>query len=199
MAHRTLRPASRLSVAVVGLSLCIVHCSSSSSGGGSTDGGPDASGDAGPPADGPTGDAPGEDSSSDSSSADAPGVGPVDAATCTPVAQYCADAGTTEPGCATTWSTAQHPSTWCPRVPYAMRVYIAPHCDGFDIVVVGASDSSSFYYYDQQTGALVGIEGHGNFGPLCIAGVSPGVPLTDCYDAGGFVVVMCGPDGSFTD
>ncbi len=121
-----------------------------------------------------------------------------DAATCPSVARECADAASADLGCATTWSTAQQPSTWCPKVPYA-RVFTAPHCDGFDIVVLGATDTSSFYYYDLQTGALVGIEGHGNNGTLCIAGQAPNVPLTDCYDAGGVVTVSCEADGSFSD
>ena len=112
-----------------------------------------------------------------------------------PGVRRCGERG---PGCATTWSTAQQPSTWCPKVPYA-RVFTAPHCDGFDIVVLGATDTSSFYYYDLQTGALVGIEGHGNNGTLCIAGQAPDVPLTDCYDAGGVVTVSCEADCSFTE
>src|SRR5579864_3680650 len=81
-----------LSVAVVGLSLCLVHCNSSSTGGG-----PDASEEGNPPNDGATGDAPGAESSSvdakppadgttadgnDSSATDAPGDGSADAATC---------------------------------------------------------------------------------------------------------------------
>jgi len=189
---------SRFSVALGALALGLVHCSSSGAGG-SPDGGSDAPEDASPPADATPGDAgPADAPGRDSPAGDASGDGPEDAATCTPVARECADAATADLGCATTWSTAQRPSTWCPKVPYA-RVITAPRCDGFDIVVLGATDSSSFYYYDLQTGALVGIEGHGNFGPLCIAGQSPDVPLTDCYDAGGVVTVLCEADGSFTD
>jgi hypothetical protein len=212
---------SRLFVAVAGLSLCLVHCSISNAGGGPDIS--DASGDANRPADGASGDAPGDDSSSadanpppdgadgatadgntvdgnDSSApaTDAADDGSADAATCRSIAQECADAATADLGCGTTWSAAQQPSTWCSRVPNA-RVYTAPQCDGFDIVVLGGNDASSFYYYDPQTGALVGIEKRGNNGPTCVAGLAPDVPLTDCYDAGGVSIVTCEADGSFTD
>lgn len=180
---------SRLSAAVVVISLCLAHCSSSNAGG-TGDGGPQPSEDANPPADGATG--------NDSSTPDTTGDGAVDAATCTAVAQKCADTAMPDPGCGTTWSTAQRPSTWCPTFPYA-RVVTAPHCDGFDIVVLGATDTSSFYYYDLQTGVLVGIEGHGNNGTMCVAGQAPDVPLTDCDDAGGVTTVYCEADGSFAD
>jgi hypothetical protein len=216
-----MRSSSRLFVAVVGLSLCLVHCSISSAGAGpdtSPDASPDASEEASHPTDGASVDSPGDDSSSadassadtnfpadtatadesDSSATDAAGDGSVDAATCRSIAQECVDAATANLGCGTTWSTAQQPSTWCPKVPYA-RVYTAPDCDGFDIVVIGGTDSSSFYYYDRQTGALVGIEGRGNNGTTCVAGQAPDVPLTDCYDAGGVAIVSCETDGSFTD
>jgi hypothetical protein len=183
----------RLSVALVGLSLSFVHCSSSSSGV-SSGGGPDASEDASPPADAATGDAAGRDSSA----SDSPGDGSADVATCPSVAQECADAATADLGCGTTWATARQPSTWCPKVPYA-RVLTAANCDGFDIVVLGSVDTSDFYYYDLQTGALVGIEAHGNLGTRCVAGQAPDVPLTDCYDAGGVVTVSCEADGSFAD
>jgi hypothetical protein len=193
-------PSSRLSVAIAGLSLCLVHCSSSSaggSGGGGLDASDatDASEAASPPADASRGDAAGDDSSAGDASMD----GSADGGACPSVAQQCADAATADIACGTTWSNAQLPSTWCPKVPY-VRVYTAPHCDGFDIVVLGATDTSSFYYYDLQTGALVGIEGHGNNGTLCVAGQAPGVPLTDCFDGGAVAVTAdCEPDGSFTD
>jgi hypothetical protein len=184
---------SPLSVAVAGLSLCLVHCSNSSPGG-AGGGGPDASEDASPLADAATSEA----DAKDSSASDASGDGSMDAATCPSVARECADAAAADPGCGMTWSTAQQPSTWCPKFPYA-RVLTASHCDGFDIVVLGATDTSSFYYFDLQTGALVGIEGHGNGGARCVAGQAPDVPLTDCYDDGGVVTVTCEADGSFTD
>ena len=191
---RSVTISPRLPVAIATLSLGLVHCSSSSSGG--PDGGaPDVSEAASPLPDASMADAMGDGPPA----ADASGDGAADGAACPSVAQQCSDAATADLACGTTWSSAQQPSTWCPKVPYA-RVYTAPHCDGFDIVVLGATDTSSFYYYDLQTGALVGIEGHGNNGTLCVAGQASDVPLTDCYD-GGLVSVTayCEADGSFTD
>jgi hypothetical protein len=121
----------------------------------------------------------------------------VDAATCPSVAQRCADTTTSDPGCGTTWSTAQQPSTWCPEASYWE---VAPQCEGFDIVRLGGVDSSTYYYYDLQTGDLVGIERHGlGPGPSCVAGHAPGVELIDCIDAGGVTTFYCGTDGSFSD
>ena len=122
-----------------------------------------------------------------------------DAAACPTIAEACADGGTIASQCVPAWTTAEQPSTWCPMFPY-VRVIRATDCHGFDIVVLGATDTSSFYYYDPQSGALVGIEGHGILGTRCIAGQSPDVPLTECFDGGvPPVTAVCQPDGSVGD
>ena len=191
--------ASRLAVAIG--SLALVRCTSQGEGGanaGSSDASLDSiTGlDAGSPSDANPGIDVAHGDASRASDASADGY--ADAARCPSVAQACADAAIADIGCATTWSTAEQPSTWCPKVPY-VTVFRATHCDGFDIVALGSADTSSFYYYDLQSGALVGIEGHGLGGTTCVAGVQPDVPLTDCYEAGAVVTVTCQADGSFSD
>lgn len=195
----------RLAVAMG--SLAIVHCSSQcdeGAGAGGSDASRDSSTalDAGSPSDAKPGADVAHDDASDVSDAsdasDASTDGYADAAPCPSVAQACGDAANADVGCATTWSTAERPSTWCAKVPY-VRVFRATDCDGFNIVVLGSADTSSFYYYDLQSGALVGIEGRGLGGAMCVAGVSPAVPLTDCYEAGAVVTVTCESDGSFSD
>jgi hypothetical protein len=179
----------------------MVHCSSRGEEGASA-GGSDASLDSitGLDAGSPSDANPGIDLAHDAGSrpSDASADGYADAALCPSVAQACGDAANADVGCATTWSTAEQPSTWCPKDPY-VRVFRATHCDGFNIVVLGSADTSSFYYYDLQSGALVGIEGHSLGGTRCVAGLSPDVPLTDCYEAGAVVTVTCESDGSFSD
>ena len=130
----------------------------------------------------------------DSASMDAAEDALPDAAPCPSIADVCMDGGPLGVECVESWSTAEMPSAWCPKFPY-VRVIPATNCDGFDIVVLGATDTSTFYYYDPQGGALVGIEGHGNFGARCIAGQSPDVPLADCFDSGGAPAVACLADG----
>ena len=184
---------SRLAVAIG--SLAVVHCGSQGDQGTGT-GGSDASIDSITGLDaGSLSDA---NAGIDVAHGDASADRSADAASCPSVAQICADAGSADVGCGTTWSTAEQPSTWGPKDPY-VRVFRATHCDGFNIVVLGSADTSSFYYYDLQSGALVGIEGRGPGGAACLAGVSPDVPLTDCYEAGAVVTVTCEADGSFSD
>lgn len=124
-----------------------------------------------------------------------------DAAACAPVSQACADggaAGAAGDACIMSWASAQHPATWCAKFPN-YHIVIAGPCDGFDIAVVGSVDTSTFYYYDPQSGALVGIEGRSILGNRCVAGQAPGVPLTDCYEAGVAASSVCESDGAVSD
>jgi hypothetical protein len=98
---------------------------------------------------------------------------------------YCAADASSCAGCRCVpdWSTAKDPSQWClPSTP-SDRVFVYPQCDGFNLVVVGYADTSTFYYYDPMTLRLVRVEDHGIGGALCVAGQAGSVvPLTDCLD-----------------
>jgi hypothetical protein len=120
-----------------------------------------------------------------------------DAPHCASVNEACADAGgDAHPWCVLDWSTARQPSTWCSKFPNH-HVIVAPHCDGFDLVVIAGVDSDTVDYYDPQTGTLVAIEAHGEVFPLqCLAGQTPDVPLTDCSDGGVLPYTVCLSDGS---
>jgi hypothetical protein len=107
---------------------------------------------------------------------------------------YCApDGGFAKPGasvdgpCVRDWSTAmQNASLLCTGAPFSdsRNVWVYPQCDAYDLVVVGYTDTSTFYYYDPGMLDLVRIEDHGNGGAFCVAGQpGPVVPLTDCFDA----------------
>jgi hypothetical protein len=107
-----------------------------------------------------------------------------DAARCPSVAEACAEGGNV---CVPNWSLAQSPEAWCSPFPDS-RVYIASHCDGVDLVVVGQGDISNFYYYDLQSGDLVGVNCNG---------AGNNVFLTDCGDAA-LTPSLCGSDGGVT-
>lgn len=152
-------------------------CSASSGPGPGSDGSADAfvtedaaSTPDGTPADAASGD--GGDGSSDGS-----------AGCASSIAAFCE----TDGGCVGTcpcfadWTTAQkNARSYCTGL---QRVYLYPQCDGFNLIVVGYVDTSTFFYYDPSSLALVRVEGHGNAANRCIAG-TPGtiVPLTDCFD-----------------
>src|SRR5207245_2580144 len=106
----------------------------------------------------------------EASDANAPADVGSDARVCPSVADTCRDGGTLTSGpCILSWSEAQQASTWCSRFPNERLVIVG--CAEYDVVVVSATDTSTYYYYDPQTGALVAIEGHGALrGPTCIAG-----------------------------
>ena len=100
--------------------------------------------------------------------------------------------------CVEDWATASHnASQRCAGGPsFANRVYVYPQCDGFNLIVVGYTDTSVFYYYDPGTSALVRVEEHGNAnGAYCVAGQpGPTVPLTDCFADGATPVSICTAD-----
>jgi hypothetical protein len=122
-------------------------------------------------------------------------------AECMPISQACADGALPASGyeCGT-WSSAKQPATWC-ATNRPSQLAISTDCDGFDIVTLSGLDTSTFYYYDTQSGDLVGIEFRGSPypGPRCIAGEAPGVPLTDCMDAGSLMSFFCESDGAVRD
>jgi hypothetical protein len=108
-----------------------------------------------------------------------------DAASCATIDEACARDAGSDYRCIRDWQTAEKASTWCSAgAPGALGASVGVYtsCDGFDIVAVGYADTSTIYYYGASTQALVGIEGRGNGGSRCIGGVSPDVPLTDCFD-----------------
>jgi len=84
--------------------------------------------------------------------------------------------------CTGDWSSAQKPTTWCTTdagAPYYWGfadVYVHPACNGFNIVVLSATDTGIFYLYDIQTGQLVGIGDSGLWG--CVAGTIPSSPFS---------------------
>jgi hypothetical protein len=112
----------------------------------------------------------------------------VDTATCPSVDVFCAaDGGPGGPAsflgtrCVRDWSTATTPAAWCPT---NLNVGVYPGCNGYDIVVEGAVDTSVFYLYDLGTGNLVGVWYSAIGGFTCVAGDAPPVNLSGCYDGG---------------
>lgn len=126
--------------------------------------------------------------------------GSPDAGSCrSTVDAYCASDASSCLGCRCVpdWSTAKSPSQWCPSsTAGSNRVFVYSQCDGFNLVVVGYADTSTFYYYDPVTLKLVRVENHGNGGSLCVAGqAGPVVPLTDCLD-GASPTSICASDAA---
>jgi hypothetical protein len=108
------------------------------------------------------------------------------AVSCQPVATVCSgDAGAIGGGtftyhCVTTWSAAQQRATWCSNP--GASIYPLPDCGGFDIVEDINVDVSYAYYYDRQTGTLVGIGFNDPQGKLhCIAGSVVPVDISTCH------------------
>lgn len=101
---------------------------------------------------------------------------------CPGIDQACARDGGALYHCVLDWASAQRPSTWCTKPNEFVSIY--PDCDGYDIVEESpiSSDLATDYYYDQTTGALVGVELYSdNVGSAsCLAGSIQPVPLTDC-------------------
>jgi hypothetical protein len=76
------------------------------------------------------------------------------------------------------------------------RVFVYPQCDGYNLIVIGYTDTSTFHYYDPVTLKLVRVEDHGIGGSTCVAGQpGPVVPLTDCLD-GASPISICDVDAS---
>ena len=147
------------------------------------------------------------DASADASTSDTGGDASAEAESCPSIQEACADAGARGSlsfiggfSCVAEWSIATQPSTWCSKFPYAELAY-ATDCEGFDIAVVGATDTSVFYYYDPQSGALVGIEARGEIeqGHQRLGGQAPDVQLTECVDAAEPVRFYCESDGGVSD
>ena len=100
--------------------------------------------------------------------------------------------------CVRDWATAQQAATWCVRgdggTANNESVYIRTGCDGFNFVYLGGTDNGTYYYYDPQSGQLVGV---GNAvgtpdGRFCRAGIGPTQPLwIQCGDSG--ATPVCGP------
>jgi hypothetical protein len=119
---------------------------------------------------------------------------PTASTVCGPLTEVCPPDG--GEGCDMDWATAQDPATWCTsgksgNETYetgALSVAIASHCDGLDIVELGYPDAVVSYFYDPQTGVLVGMSGGSPEGYGCF-GRAP--PVEDCADAGGFTSVNC--------
>jgi hypothetical protein len=74
-------------------------------------------------------------------------------------------------------------------------VYIRTDCDGFDFVYLVGTDNGIYYYYDPQSGQLVGVGSAVGTpeGSFCLAGVAPPRPVgVQCGDGG--VTPVCGPN-----
>ena len=98
--------------------------------------------------------------------------------------------------CIRDWATASQASSWCARSDGGLRstdfseVYIHDGCSGFNIVVLGQTDTSTFYVYDVTTGQLMGIGANPSW--RCLAGTLPVSTLSfACGD--GPSVPVCGP------
>jgi hypothetical protein len=106
-------------------------------------------------------------------------------ASCPSLDSFC-----TGPRCVTDWATAQDPSTWCSGPRGYITVYIATDCGGFNFVYVRGVDYGTVYFYDPQSGQLVGVGGTqgaevGPFEVSCAAGVVPQQPISvQCGDGG---------------
>jgi hypothetical protein len=99
--------------------------------------------------------------------------------------------------CVSDWATAQHAATWCVGdggTANNESVYIRTGCAGFNVVYLVGTDNGTYYYYDAQSGVLVGI---GNTvgrpdGSFCRAGTTPlQPPGVQCGDGG--ATPVCGP------
>jgi hypothetical protein len=156
------------------ISLTAAGCSSARP----TDAGPgDAASDATESDDGA-----GDDGAGDVGAGDAT---PSDAQACASIDAYCATAvsapGSVGGRCVRNWSAAETPAAWCPT---DLRTYVFPDCNGFDVVVQGAIDTSYTYVYDRNSGNLAGIWFGSPLGWSCIAGDAPPVNADSCGDAG---------------
>jgi len=110
---------------------------------------------------------------------------------------YCAsDGGSSVEGpCVRDWPTAmQNASQLCTGGTFLPnRVFVYEKCDGYDLIVVGETDTSTVYYYDPVTLDLVRIDGNGNEGSLCIAGQPGPIAPLNCFDA--TPTSICAEDG----
>ena len=122
----------------------------------------------------------------DAGPADGSADAPTDAPACPTVSQVCADGGSFVGTCVLTWSAAQHASAWCSSIT-APRVFLFPSCNGYDIVDVAGVDTATYYFYDEASGELVGIEGIGGLGEVCFAGIAPSVSIARCESEAGLV------------
>jgi hypothetical protein len=116
---------------------------------------------------------------------------------CPSIDEYCAGLSQR---CVRDWATAQQPSTWCTNdggTTNHESVFIQADCDGFDFVYLVGFDNGIYYYYDPQSGQLVGVGSaigapEGNF---CLAGTGPPHPPgVLCGDGG--ATRVCGPTAS---
>jgi hypothetical protein len=100
--------------------------------------------------------------------------------------------------CIEDWASAQLPATWCARLPTISTVSVS-NCDGFDIVGIGVVDTSSAYYYDPQSGALVGERFDSKDGHSCFGRTPEESVLLDCADESGSPSVRCESDGAVAE
>jgi hypothetical protein len=102
--------------------------------------------------------------------------------------------------CVRDWATAQQPSTWCTTDAGTANnesVIIRTDCDGLNFVYLVGTDNGTYYYYDPQSGQLVGVGSAvgSNTGNFCLAGVAPSPsPSVQCGDGG--ATPVCGPGRS---
>jgi hypothetical protein len=110
---------------------------------------------------------------------------------CPSIDSYCGS------DCVRDWATAREASTWCVGdggTASNESVYIFAGCDGFNYVYLAGIDNGTYYYYDMQSGQLVGV---GNAirrpdGSYCRAGTVPSqTPGAQCRDGG--TTPVCGP------
>jgi hypothetical protein len=110
---------------------------------------------------------------------------------CEPLSQACYDGGAT---CIEDWANAQQLATWCepPNISY---IHIVSQCDGFNVVSVFVVDTTAIYYYDAQSGALVGVRFGSKDGDSCF-GQAPEGLVSVCLQSPS---VSCESDGAVVD
>jgi hypothetical protein len=107
-----------------------------------------------------------------------------DGTTCPSLDNFCvADGGPPDWAlCNRDWASAQARASWCTAgTPRLVEVYQG--CHGFNLVVVGRRDTSVVYWYDSQSGQLIGIDLVSPVSSsMCIAGAPPSATFGDCSD-----------------
>jgi hypothetical protein len=115
---------------------------------------------------------------------------------CAPLSQVCPPDGGPTSACNTDWANA---AAWCATLSGGpFRALYFSHCGGFNVVTVAPGpDVVVFYYYDPQSGALVGIQSNSTSGSACFGQV-PNADVA-CSDEGGPPSVSCESDGAVAE
>ena len=102
--------------------------------------------------------------------------------------------------CITDWASAQQPSTWCAALlGEGAFITLTSHCGGYNILRVALVDIVATYYYDPQSGALVGTSAGSKEGWGCEGRGPPVESVPDCNGNGDVVIRSCGSDAAAGD